>query len=139
VGLKDRLKRLVRQREMDSFLLSDGSRFYYDPIETGIELFMHSQGCLGAHEHPEAWPEPPEIVKAMVHAADRREAYERLFADEVPVYDVEEPVERGGSFTPFPYDVEAFVERGKLVPRSLVVGYEPGEPILDPSGRAEGS
>jgi hypothetical protein len=130
VGLKDRLKRLSRQREKESFLLSDGSRFYYDRVETGAELFLHSLGCMAAHEHPEAWPEPPEVVKAMVRAKDRQAAYEQLFDEyRTMVFDAETPIERGGSFTAFPYDVQAFVERGELIPRSLIQGYEPGEPI----------
>jgi len=29
----------------------------------------------------------------------------------------------------FPYDIEALVKRGEIVRRSLVAGYEPGEPI----------
>jgi hypothetical protein len=31
----------------------------------------------------------------------------------------------------FPYEVEALVERGEIVPHSLVVGYELGEPLPD--------
>jgi hypothetical protein len=31
----------------------------------------------------------------------------------------------------FPYDEEALVERGEIVPRSLVVGKELGEPLPD--------
>ena len=37
----------------------------------------------------------------------------------------------GGDMGLFPYEVEALVERGEIVPRSLVVGYELGEPLPD--------
>jgi len=36
-----------------------------------------------------------------------------------------------GSFCIFPYEVEALVERGELVPWSLVAGRELGEPLPD--------
>jgi hypothetical protein len=36
-----------------------------------------------------------------------------------------------GSFGVFPYEPETFVERGELVPRSMVVGRELGEPLSD--------
>ena len=35
----------------------------------------------------------------------------------------------------FPYDEEAIVGRGEIVPRSLVVGRDLGEPIPDLSGK----
>jgi hypothetical protein len=39
-----------------------------------------------------------------------------------------------GSFGIFPYEAEALIERGELVPRSLVAGRELGEPLPDLSG-----
>jgi hypothetical protein len=42
-----------------------------------------------------------------------------------------EQVYGSGSFVIFPYDTEALVERGELVPRSMVVGKELGEPLPD--------
>ena len=39
-----------------------------------------------------------------------------------------------GSFGIFPYEVEALVERGELLPRSMVAGRELGEPLEDLSG-----
>jgi hypothetical protein len=36
-----------------------------------------------------------------------------------------------GSFGVFPYEPETLVERGELVPRSMVVGRELGEPLAD--------
>jgi hypothetical protein len=37
----------------------------------------------------------------------------------------------GGSVGIFPYEVEALLQRGELVPRSLVAGRELGEPLGD--------
>jgi hypothetical protein len=37
----------------------------------------------------------------------------------------------GGTFDVFPYEVEALVERGEFVPRSVVFGRELGEPVGD--------
>ena len=36
-----------------------------------------------------------------------------------------------GSFGVFPYEPETLAERGELVPRSMVVGRELGEPLPD--------
>ena len=72
--------------------------------------------CLRAQHDCEPFPEPPETLKAIAtaiaRARDRRSALDQLYA--------------GGSFGLFPYDPEALVERGELVPRSLVAGRELG-------------
>jgi hypothetical protein len=76
--------------------------------------------CLKNHGKPEQ-PEPPELVKALARARARRRAYADF-------------TEGAGMFSDLPYDVEALVERGEIVPRSLVAGRELGEPIEDLSG-----
>jgi hypothetical protein len=63
------------------------------------------------------YPEPPETIKAIARARDRGAALNQLYPS--------------GSFAVFPYDVEALVERGELVPRSMVVGRELGEVLED--------
>ena len=42
MGLKDRLRALKREMrgDLESFVLDDGSLFYFDP--TGLEVFLHS-------------------------------------------------------------------------------------------------
>jgi hypothetical protein len=108
------LKRLERDasRDLASFALEDGSRHYYDP-ESG-EIFLHSMDCLDAQGEGEtSFPELPETVKAIARARDRRAALEQLYP--------------GGSFGVFPYGPEALVERGELVPRSMVAGRELGD------------
>jgi hypothetical protein len=116
MGIRDKLKRLEQaaRGNLASFELEDGSRHYYDP--TSPELFLHICECLRNHDEPER-PEPPELLQALARAKDRRAAFSQIF--------------EGGSVGLFPYEVEALVERGEIVPRSLVVGYELGEPIPD--------
>jgi hypothetical protein len=117
MSLRDAIKRLERRAREDlaSFILEDGSRYYFNP-ESG-ECFLHSMDCLRAQGECEPFPEPPETVKAIAKARDRRAALNQLYPN--------------GSFGIFPYEVEALVERGELVPRSLVAGRELGEPLPD--------
>jgi hypothetical protein len=115
--LRGKLRRLERNANEDlaSFALEDGSRYYFDP-QSG-ECFLHSMECMRAQGDCEPFPEPPETVKAIARAKDRRAALDQLYPN--------------GSFGVFPYEVEALVERGELVPRSLVAGRELGEPLED--------
>jgi hypothetical protein len=116
VGFRDKMRRLenAARDNLASFELVDGSRFYYDPASP--ELFLHICDCLTNHDKPKR-PEPPEMVKALARAKDRRAAFSQTV--------------EGGDMGLFPYEVEALVERGEIVPRSLVVGYELGEPLPD--------
>jgi hypothetical protein len=116
MGLRGKLRRLERgaREGLASFVLEDGSRYYFD-LASG-DCFLHSIDCLRAQGEGEPFPEAPETLKAISRARDRDSALDRLY---------------GGTFDVFPYDKQALVERGELVPRSTVVGYELGEPIPD--------
>ena len=116
--LRGQLKRLEQSLRgtLESIVLEDGSRYYYSPI--GGECFLHSMDCLRAQGEGETtFPEPPKTIKALARARDRRAALNQLYP--------------GGSFGVFPYDVDALLERGELVPRSMVVGRELGEVLED--------
>ena len=115
--LRNWIKRLERgaREDLESFVLEDGSRYYYDPASG--DCFLHSMDCLRAQGECEPFPEPPETVKAIARARDRRAALDQLYPN--------------GSFGVFPYEVEALIERGEFVPRSLVAGRELGEPLPD--------
>jgi hypothetical protein len=116
--LRGQLKRLEQSLRgtLESFVLEDGSRHYYDP--TSGECFLHSMDCLRAQGEGETtFPEPPETIKAITRARDRAAALNQLYLD--------------GSFGVFPYDVDALLERGELVPRSMVAGRELGEVLTD--------
>jgi hypothetical protein len=117
MGLRSKLRHLERAASEDlaSFILEDGSRYYFNP--TSAEIFLHSMACLRAQGECEPFPKPPETVKALARARDRRAVLNQLYP--------------GGSFGIFPYEVEALVERGELLPRSMVAGRELGEPLPD--------
>jgi len=114
--LRGWIKRLERDArgDLESFVLEDGSRHYYDP--TSGERFLHSMDCLRAQSDGEPFPDPPETIKALPRARDRAAALNQV---------------AGGTFDIFPYDKQVLVERGELVPRSLVAGRELGEPLED--------
>ena len=117
MSLRNWMKRLERgaSKDLASFVLEDGSRYYYDPASG--DCFLHSMDCLRAQGECEPFPEPPETLKAVARARDRRAAMNQLYPN--------------GSFGIFPYEPEALVERGELVPRSMVEGCELGEPLPD--------
>jgi hypothetical protein len=89
---------------------------YYDP--TNLERFLHSMECLRVQgEGKTTFPEPPATLVALLRAKDRRAALDQVYP--------------GGSRDIFPYEEEALIERGELVPRSMVVGHELGEVLED--------
>jgi hypothetical protein len=100
---RGKLKRLERAARgaVDSFALVDGSRHYFDP--SGGEQFLHAMRCVRAHHEGKPYPVPPETIKALTRARSRGAALDRVAGDT------------------FPYEREDLVERGELVPRSLVV------------------
>ena len=119
MGLGEKLRRLehAARKDLASFELEDRSRHYYDL--SSAERFLHSMACLRAQgEGKTTFPEPPETVRALLRAKDRAAALEQVYGG-------------GGSFTLIPYDTETLVQRGELVPRSMVVGKELGEELPD--------
>jgi len=116
VGIRSWVKRLEHDArgDLESFVLVDGSRYYFDPISG--DCFLHAMECLRAQNDGEPFPEPPETLKALTKARDRAAALDQV---------------AGGTFDVFPYDKQALVERGELVPRSLVAGRELGESLED--------
>ena len=118
MGLKDQLRNLKRELRgnLDSFVLEDGSRYYFDPAST--DLILHVFDCCHAQAEGVPFPDPPEIVKAVARAKDREAALHQVVG--------------AGTFSLFPYEVAALVERGEIVPRSLVEGRELGDgPVPD--------
>jgi hypothetical protein len=119
VGIRDKLRRLQRaaQGHLEYIELEDGTRYWYEPQEVGIELFKHTTNSLKADYKGEKRPEAPQILKAISQAKDRRTALEAVF---------EEPWK---AFIAF--DLSVLIERGELVPRSMVAGKQYGEPLED--------
>ncbi len=111
MALRDRLRRLEKtmRGQLASFELIDGSRYFFEPDAVWWQLFLHGSNCMEADYRSELRPKPPEILKAVAKAKDRRSAVERLYAP--------------GS-TPFTaYDHKSLVERGEFVPRSFLAGH----------------
>jgi hypothetical protein len=103
MGVRGWIKRLERDRRssLNSFILEDGTRYYYDP--SSAECFLHACDCVRAGSEGKPFPEPPETIKALTRARNRAAALEATC---------------GGGFGLFPYEREALVERGELVPVS---------------------
>ena len=117
--MRAKLRRLEAEvrRTLDHIELADGSRHWYDRAETAKELFLYS--CASARAGRVAdRPEPPEIVRAVAGARDRRAALDRVAPDSPLSFFV---VER-----------EPLVERGELVHRSFVAGRDADDsPVED--------
>ena len=123
MALRDSLRALRREarEDLDCFELADGSRHWYNPLSP--ERFLHSMACMRAQGEGETtFPEPPETVWAITRAKDRAAALEQVY--------------QSGAFSIFPYEPDALVERGELVPRSMVAGRELGEVLEDLSEQA---
>jgi hypothetical protein len=108
--LRTLLKNLKRDArgELESFVLEDGSRYYYDRLETYRELFLHAYDVqLG---DADKWPEPPEIYRRICEAKDPAAALERL-----------RPENSQGAFVnPAElYDTDVLVRERRLVPLAV--------------------
>ena len=105
MGFRGKLRRLERgaRGNLESFVLEDGSRYYFNP--TSAECFLHACACVRAEHDGEPFPEPPETIKALTRARNRAAALEATC---------------DGGFGLFPYEREALLERGELVPVSWI-------------------
>jgi hypothetical protein len=89
------LKRLERvaSEDLESFVLLDGSTYYYDRLETYKVLFLHA--CDVQLGDADKWREPPEVYRKMCEARDpaavlqrfRPEDPERAFVNVAELYD----------------------------------------------------
>jgi hypothetical protein len=105
-GKVARLQKLLRG-SLESFELADGRRHYFDPQEALKITFLYFAQSLDADYLREPRSEPPDLLKAVAGARDRRAALSHVM----------------GGCTHLPIDREALVERGEFVPRSLVAGH----------------
>jgi hypothetical protein len=119
MGFKDRLKRIIRgQREgLESFVLLDGSTYYYDREQTAREMFVYSLDVeLGRADD---WEEPPEIFRKMCDARDLARVLKR-FMPKNPQNAFVDPA--------MLFDLDALVEERQLVP----IEYEAPEDLSEP-------
>jgi hypothetical protein len=94
---------------MDSFVLRDGTRYYFDKNEAFSQAFLFFSGSMKADHSGAARPDPPPILEAISNARDREDALSLAL---------------GGLSHLLPVDREALIQRGEFVPRSLVAGVE---------------
>ncbi len=117
-GKLDRLQKAMRGN-LEYFELADGGRHWYSPEAAVRELFSHSMDSLTADCRGEPRPGPPPLLVTVARAKDRRAALGALPLTKYP--------------WPRPFDLEALVERGELVPRSLGVSRKAVDPAKDVS------
>jgi hypothetical protein len=108
--MRNKLRRLERaaRGKLGSFVLEDGSRYYFDP--TSAELFLHWCNCLRAGS-AHNWPPAPEVMRKLCEAKDVQSALEQV-RDE-------------GSWDTFVYDPEVLINERRLEPRGLVTRRDP--------------
>ena len=107
MGLREWIKRMERatKGDLESFELLDGSRYYFDRLETHRLMFMHWFACARAG-NPCDWPPAPEILQKLCEA---REVDSALGV-----------VASKGEF--LPYDCDLLITERRLEPRALVAG-----------------
>jgi hypothetical protein len=120
MGLRNLIRRLERSAtgDLDSFKLRDGSIYYYDPVETYKEMFLHAYDVeLG---HADEWPQPPEIYRKICEARDPAAVLARF-----------EPKHPEGAFVnpSEVFDLDVLVRERRLVPMSSLRSHTPGEAI----------
>ena len=116
MSMRGRLRRLQRvaRGNLESFVLMDGSHYYYDLASP--ELFLHA---LDLHlGRGEKWPEPPEVYRKMCEARDPAAVLGKLRPD----------APRGAFVNPADlYDPDVLVRERRLVPVPL----EPPENLAE--------
>ncbi len=108
MGLRDTIRRLERtaRGHLSWFELASGTRYYFDPMQAARAVYLYYCAAGRADCDREPRPEPPDVLKAVANAKDRRQALSAVMA--------------GSSF--LPVEEEALAERGEFVPVSLVAG-----------------
>ncbi len=109
--------RLGLRGRLSSFELAGGSRHWFNPEYVHKGIFLYAAASMRADYKRQPRPEPPESLRVIAPARDRREAVETVFPGDGAVFSA--------------YELKALVEYGELVPRSFVPGRELGEPLED--------
>ena len=82
MSLRAKLARLEKamQGNLSSIELTDGSRYWFDPQETGIVLFLYLMDSSRTVYSGSPRPEPPELLRAVAAAKNQREAFSGIRA-----------------------------------------------------------
>jgi hypothetical protein len=116
MGLREWIKRMERatKGDLESFELVDGSRYYFDRLETHRLMFMHWIECAKAG-NPYAWPPAPGILQKLCEAREVDSALEVVASkDEI-----------------LPYDRDLLITERRLEPRSLVAGRDVYDQVVE--------
>src|SRR5829696_1482538 len=105
MGPRDKLKRLnkLMRGNLEKIPQRDGSTYFVDPAETFKPTFLYWAQCARADYAGHDRPEPPEALKAVAGAVDRKGALKIVM----------------GRFDHLPVDKEALVEVGEFHPIDL--------------------
>jgi hypothetical protein len=116
MGLRDQLRRLKRDARgaLESFVLLDGSRYYYDKSEVDKQLFIHTYYLQIGRR-----PEPPEVLTKICQARNPAAVLER-FRPERP--------EQAFVGLAACYDIDALVKDRSLVPYEV----DPPQDLSEP-------
>ena len=95
----------MHQEDLESFVLEDGSCYYFDRLETYKELYLHAYDVQLVDAHK--WPEPPEVYRKVCQARDPAAVLKRLKP--------EDP-ERAFVNLAELYDTDVLVNERRLVP-----------------------
>lgn len=116
MSLRSWVRSLERRskRGLESFVLLDGSRFYYDPLQSYKDIYVYGYDALLGNP----WPRPPEVLRRLAEAADIRAALKQLEPAnaEVALVSVGEL-----------FDMDALLKRRELV----LIPQEPAEDLSD--------
>ena len=124
MGIFDELNRLRKGKGSGtrSFLLKNGTRYYFDLQEAFSHIFLHASVCARAGYKRKARPKHlPEVLVKLSQAKDRERAIRMLYPTEI----LASTWEQGGPFCAI--DLKHLVETGELIPRCFAPSYPPIE------------
>lgn len=124
MGIIDELNKFRRGRGggSRSFLLKDGTRYYFDLQEAFSHIFLHASVCGRCDYRRQPRPKHiPEVLTKLSQAKDRERAIRLLYPTEV----LDGTWEQGGPYCAF--DLKHLVETGELIPRWFAPSYPPIE------------
>lgn len=84
-GKLDKLQKAMREN-LESFEFAEGRQYYFDPQEAFKTTFRFFTDCMSAEHLHELRPEPPEILRTIADAKDRRAALYRVMDGYSPIY-----------------------------------------------------
>jgi hypothetical protein len=113
-----RLKQRLLGTDVLSIKQESGSVVTFDAKDVSVATFKYFLESLMADADRGPRPEPPEVLKAVANAVDRRYAVERVM----------------NGYNHLPVDPDVLIEEGRFEPISMVAGYDTYEEYLASGG-----